>query len=399
MKSLSFLTAFINVFTAFFILESAFLSLPCLGYDKSPFKGSLDLNASWQVMGPSIQKIIPDAGSGKPGRDSLSSTLLLEWESGEKAVLGNWNFDTYMAVRTDMLDSAPVSDDDFRINPYRYWFRLSREGAEIRAGLQKMTFGHCLIFRPLALFDNLNFTDFTRKTDGRRAFRVRLYPVSGTEIQLWMIHNRQDRGNPHPGFRLNRVFPKGEFGLTYHRWNGPEDPLLDQFPEEILAFDFFLDVKIGLWGEYALHRNTPYGDYNLSCIGIDYTFANIGYGLHTGFEYLMGSWGSGLNPTERVLSVFWDIPLTDELTHSGLAFRDQATGTIGTDLRIRRNVTDTFSLEYGLSWTRTSSDAASLITGSLSSPIPFPFAGPGQVAIIIPDDNIMTLTIRGVMSF
>ena len=57
-------------------------------------------------------------------------------------------------------------DINFELKPYRLWFRRSTDKIELRAGLQKITFGSARIFRPLMWFDKLNPTDPLQLTEG-----------------------------------------------------------------------------------------------------------------------------------------------------------------------------------------------------------------------------------------
>jgi len=381
-------TLFLSALLLLWLVKVGLFALPCLA--RSFTRASLDTSFSWQSTGPSIQKYIPGTAAGDPGRDSLSSTLILEREFQGKGLSEQWSLDGLLALRADMLDAAPALDDDLRIDPYRYWFRLSRPGFELRGGLQKITFGHCLVFRPLALFDDISFLDYTRKTSGQRGLRLRIFPRAGTEIQAWALHNRMDSASPHSGFRINQVFDGGEVGFTFHKRQGPADLMLNQFPEKILGFDFFLDIGPGLWGEYACHKDTPIGDYNLACLGMDYTFPSIGNGLHAGLEYLIASPGQGLDSRLSALALFWDIPLLDDTTHTGMVFHDRSLHTWGLDLRLRRDLSDNLVLEYGLSF---------LDTGTpLFQPI-IPFSWPGSLSLFIADSQVSMLSLRAVLSF
>jgi hypothetical protein len=204
-------------------------------------------------------------------------------------------------------DRAAGADGD--IKPYRAWLRLSTSRFEARAGLQKVSFGSAVLFRPMMWFDSLDPRDPLQLTDGVYALLLRYYTEGNANVWAWaMIGNDDRRGfdlappddrAPEFGGRVQVPLFKGEIGATYHRRKAaidglvpimdPVSPLpVDPVPEDRFGLDGKWDIGVGVWLEGALvHQRTPLLPlaYQLAlAAGLDYTFG-LGNGLNVLLEH------------------------------------------------------------------------------------------------------------------
>lgn len=251
--------------------------------------------------------------------------------------------DFFYSARLNAFDS--VSDGNVKILPYRYWARYSGKKTEIRLGLQKLVFGPGKVLRPLALFDTIDPSDSAKKTSGQKALRLSYFPDTSTTVQGWVIKNALNRDRVHSGGRINRIIRKGETSLTFHRWEND----LNRVKEDIVGYDLFLDITVGFWIEHATHLVDAAPDYNLSTVGIDYTFEKIGNGLHAGVEHMVLS-DSKFKIQTSFTSIFWDVPLNPYRSMYGIFLYADQTDTFGSIIQLRENVNDRLSAEAGLTW-------------------------------------------------
>lgn len=236
---------------------------------------------------------------------------------------------------------------NFNFKPYRLWLRYSTSHLELRAGLQKISFGSAYIFRPLMWFDKMDYRDPLQLTDGVYGLLGRYYFNNNINIWLWTLYgNKRVKGwetapsvgkIPEYGGRFQIPAGKGEIAATYHNRVADYSDLLAGMPlvtdtlfkEQMFAIDGKWDLGIGLWIEVAgklNDRNNPVAgkaETYLS-LGFDYTFG-IGNGLTLLSEYFRygNNRGSGQRKIRYNLSAFsLNYPLS--LTHniSGLVYYD-----------------------------------------------------------------------------
>lgn len=221
------------------------------------------------------------------------------WKPGKSG-----GFDAELSINTyGNLDFTRLSLDTATgdIKPYRLWLRYSTNRFEIRAGLQKISFGSASILRPLMWFDKMDFRDPLQLTDGVYGVLGRYYFRNNANVWAWALYGNENTkgwevfptadGKPEYGGRLQLPFPRGEIAASFHHRMADFSnvyigiPLLSDplYTENLMAFDGKWDVGIGLWTEVvgklndkdnqALTRWEIY--YN---VGMDYTFP-VGSGL------------------------------------------------------------------------------------------------------------------------
>jgi hypothetical protein len=206
----------------------------------------------------------------------------------------------YGSVLFVAADPAETSGD---IKPYRGWVRLSTSRFEARLGLQKLSFGSAMLFRPLMWFDSLDPRDPLQLTDGVYSLLLRYYTKGNTNVWGWGLLGNSDRRGfdlappdkktPEFGGRVQVPLFKGELGATYHHRKAAIDglvPILDPqaplpvppVPEDRFGLDGKWDLGVGVWLEAALvHQETPLlllPFQRALTLGLDYTFA-LGRGL------------------------------------------------------------------------------------------------------------------------
>lgn len=313
------------------------LSRPCLGSGdwRPSFSADVDTSQYWlDLESPRIPldrhrtnlRVLPRVSLRDEGEDPSP-----------------WDF--HLSVQAFALDSLPPGRGGMDVDPYRYWARYGRGRIDLRLGLQKIVFGHAKYLRPLALFDRIDPTDFSRRTPGVKAARLRFFPRREQEVTSWWIHNQAEPSRPHLGGRLVRTVPGGEAALTYHRWQADGA----RVPETVLGLDAFADLTVGLWLEHATHLPDTGPERHRTTLGVDYTFPGVGNGLHVGLEYLRTQ-QQGQGPEERSTVIFLDTRLTLEDTLY-LAFLQEAhLGLAGYNLRWIRDLGDRWNGELSFNW-------------------------------------------------
>lgn len=269
-----------------------------------------------------LSLLLQQAGAQKAGvtlKNQLSSWAGLSFESPVQSQAGiryipqlnpwwkpgkSGGFDAELSINTyGNLDFTRLSLDTATgdIKPYRLWLRYSTNRFEIRAGLQKISFGSANILRPLMWFDKMDFRDPLQLTDGVYGVLGRYYFRNNANVWAWALYGNENTkgwevfptadGKPEYGGRLQLPFPRGEIAASFHHRMADFSnvyigiPLLSDplYTENLMAFDGKWDVGIGLWTEVvgklndkdnqALTRWEIY--YN---VGMDYTFP-VGSGL------------------------------------------------------------------------------------------------------------------------
>lgn len=234
---------------------------------------------------------------------------------------------------------------NYNLKPYRLWLRYSTPHLEIRAGLQKISFGSALIFRPMMWFDKMDFRDPLQITDGVYSLLGRYYFNNNINIWLWGLYgNKKVKGwevvpsvnkIPEYGGRFQLPVGKGELAASYHNRTADFSELMagipmityTQFSEQLFAVDGKWDLGIGLWFEYVKKLNDKNNDLvskweTYYSLGLDYTF-KIGNGLSLTSEFFH----YGNNPDEgqdkisnnfSTLSLVYPLVLSHSL--SGLVY-------------------------------------------------------------------------------
>jgi hypothetical protein len=200
-----------------------------------------------------------------------------------------------------LFTEAKYDTANYGFEAYRLWLRYSASNLEIRAGLQRITFGSASILRPLMWFDNIDYRDPLQLTEGVYSLLGRYYFNNNANIWLWTLYGNKSKKGweivpsvytiPEFGGRFQLPLPKGEMGLSYnHRIADYSEfyagnPLVTEtdFAEQMIGLDGKWDIGPGLWFEYVIKLNDKDNILlnrweTYYTLGIDYTF-DIGNGL------------------------------------------------------------------------------------------------------------------------
>jgi len=231
------------------------------------------------------------------------------------------------------------------LDPYRLWVRYSNNQLELRAGLQKISFGSATMLRPLMWFDKLDPRDPTQFTTGVYGLLFRYYFLNNANIWLWGLYgNEETKGmefvstaneTPEFGGRLQYPVGTGELAFTFHHRQADFSSLFDfdipqlvsdwQRPENRFALDGKWDLEIGLWFESVLIHTRNQSTFTqlvpmvgedfyqkYMTIGADYTFA-VGNGLTVSSEYLWMDFSNKIDQTtetNQMAAVMTNYPLS-----------------------------------------------------------------------------------------
>jgi hypothetical protein len=231
-------------------------------------------------------------------------------------------------------DGWERTERDSEVDSYRLWVRFAESQYEIRAGLQKISFGSATLLRPLMWFDSIDPRDPLQLTDGVYGLLGRYYFLNNANIWLWGLYGNDDlkgwetlpsyEREIEYGGRIQMPVRAGEMGLSYHhRRVNPEDslfgvqyPARDKFSEQRIGLDGKWDIVVGLWLEGVVNRqdlDVPEPRYQkILTVGTDYTF-DIGNGPHLLLEQFVrietkDLFGSGESQSISAMSV--DYPLS-----------------------------------------------------------------------------------------
>ncbi len=231
--------------------------------------------------------------------------------------------------------------------PYRAWARYSGEQWELRAGLQKISFGPGRVLRSLRWFDRLDPRDPLGITDGVYALLYRRYSLNNSNLWLWGLHgNNEPKGlELYPsdedgleiGGRYQFPVKNGEMAVIVHRRKAdlaamPRIQILPLSPfdgeETRFALDGLWDVGPGIWFEAAAAKlridsaSKLYNQY--LTVGADYTF-DYGPGIHWLVEHFTASSGPEMDEQDdlvRLTAVSADLSLNMLDTLSAIGYYD-----------------------------------------------------------------------------
>ena len=233
-----------------------------------------------------------------------------------------------------------------KLTPYRAWIRVSSNTFEVRAGLQKLSFGSATLFRPLMWFDKIDPRDPLQLTDGVYGLLLRYYFLDNANVWLWGLYGNNDtkgwevvptyRKSAEFGGRIQTPLWDGELGATYHHRDADFTDLLGipplmlntHVPENRFALDGKWDIGIGAWFEAALiHDQIDLSGLKYQrqwTLGADYTF-DIGNGLTALTEYFSSDnpelpLASANGIRFSAVSLNYPLGLIDRI--SGILYRD-----------------------------------------------------------------------------
>ena len=295
------------------------------------FKGQL---SSWITTKP-----------GESFRSQIGGRYIPEL-SFSKTIKDKYNLDAELSLNLYGYALINSFDDviwDGEISPYRIWVRFTAPRYEIRAGLQKISFGPSTLLRPLMWFDQIDPRDPLQLTDGVYSLLGRYYFLNNANIWLWFLYgNDQQKGwevipsyrnKPEYGGRIQLPFLKGEIAMSYHYRTAnlagslppgfePDSLINSNIPENRLGFDGKWDVGIGLWFEGSfIHQDIEIPllrSKKLINTGADYTIG-IGNGLtimaeQFWFDTSEKMFETGNSMTFTALSANYPVGIIDNLS-------------------------------------------------------------------------------------
>jgi hypothetical protein len=239
-----------------------------------------------------LLRIIPEVQSGVRLNDRWTLDASL---AGTASTSGRYLFSSKVSGETDT-------------SLHRAWVRLASPHLEVRAGLQKISFGSSSLFRPLMWFDRVDARDPTQFSEGVYGLLARYVSSGNHSLWAWGLYGNDDaRGwdswgtesrKPEFGGRAQLALNRGEIGATYHHrraWVAASVPqgaslapastaasMPAAAPEDRIGLDAKFDVGPGVWFEAVYVRT----DTDLVrrrwepsvSLGMDYTFG-AGNGL------------------------------------------------------------------------------------------------------------------------
>jgi len=237
-------------------------------------------------------------------------------------------------------ESRPSTDA--ALDLYRSWLRWAAPRFEVRAGLQRISFGSATLFRPLMWFDAIDPRDPLQITKGVYALLGRYYASSTANLWLWGVYGQDEikgweliptrKGSVEFGGRFQFPAFSGEAGLTYHHRTAEAGTRLPTpsgevrqtvtIPENRIGIDGKWDIGPGIWIEGTLTRQETdamqFPWQNAVTLGSDYTFA-VGNGLTVLGEWFVQSYTGKVftsGPTASVagLSASYPVTIVDEVS-------------------------------------------------------------------------------------
>lgn len=200
----------------------------------------------------------------------------------------------------DLRWNDDISSEDIDTKSYRAWLRLSIPQAELRVGLQRLSFGSAQILRPLQWFDRINPLDANEMTGGVDAILWRYYFVNSANLWCWLIQSDGELlGNEYipsqkdgyqMGGRIQYPFQYLDTAISYHRRELILSPS-DSGIEHRIGIDLRHDSFASMWFESSASlfqdEQVDFHSSSLSAmLGMDYT-VGIGNGLHAVMESML----------------------------------------------------------------------------------------------------------------
>ena len=188
-------------------------------------------------------------------------------------------FDLIIPYDTILFDYAI---ENINISRLALW--LGPENLRIIAGKQRLYWGVARVFRPLDVFNPINFFEPGYERRGSNALLGYFALGSLTSIRGIFIPE-YDLKKSFSGLRVGSTFLKNDIGLNVmHR-------TLDR--KTILGAEITGELEVGYWGEFSYTWEDTC-DYSKLSIGVDYTFAFM---VYTMLEYFFD--GSGEDGPEN----------------------------------------------------------------------------------------------------
>ena len=109
----------------------------------------------------------------------------------ESDITQTYSVDTELSLNAywySLMDLPDHAVTDSEIDPYRLWLRLSSSRFELRAGLQKISFGSATLIRPLMWFDRIDPRDPLQLTDGVYGLLARYYFLNNANLWIWGLY-------------------------------------------------------------------------------------------------------------------------------------------------------------------------------------------------------------------
>ena len=154
------------------LLPASCLLQPAAQLDSISFTGQVIGWGGLNFSNPGMQQLggrfLPALYYQHKLRNSIKADIDLAANVYSGLLFNNWTYNT----------------DQSGIKPYRASLRVSSEQWEIRAGLQKISFGSATLLRPLMWFDGIDPRDPLKLTDGVYGLLGRYYFLNNANISV-----------------------------------------------------------------------------------------------------------------------------------------------------------------------------------------------------------------------
>lgn len=187
---------------------------------------------------------------------------------------------------------------------YRAWASYSGANWEVRAGLQKISFGSSALFRPLMWFDGVDVRDPLQLTDGVYGLLGKYYFENNANLWIWgllgndLIKGYENVGTskwkPEIGARIQLPVGSGKIALTSNNRHVviPAGLGVGTLNEIRVGLDGRWDFAVGLWFEASAtslevkNINSPdlLQNQDIWNVGVDYNIP-IGSGIKLDVEF------------------------------------------------------------------------------------------------------------------
>ncbi len=242
---------------------------------------------------------IPDSPSGIENYDAATEIRLGGY--GNFIQKPAWSLDYEILV--DNRNAWGASEkagfvDDWDVDFFRAWARLSTENLELRAGRQQILFGAGSLFRPLGFYDNRVISSVFPQTVGVDSFRLTWHSDETTTFQSWLVPAKSE-SRMIVGGRWEGLIGGMETGVAFQYHPVSDLRNLANFDKELTQFGYHVkgELEVGFWNETRFDLESNFGESLIrvdSVFGTDYTF-DLGQGLHVLLEYFISSTEKGFS--------------------------------------------------------------------------------------------------------
>lgn len=188
----------------------------------------------------------------------------VEFKTVEMNYGGQVAFDLTIPYDTTSLSYA---ESNIRISRLALW--LGPETLRLVAGKQRLYWGVARVFRPLDIFNPINYYEPSYERPGSNALLGYLALGDLTSIRAVMVP-RFSIKQSIAGVRFGTNLLQNDIGLNFMDQRNPQ--------KTIMGFEIAGELAVGYWGEFSYTWEDTIR-YGKASIGMDYTFPFMLYGM------------------------------------------------------------------------------------------------------------------------